>query len=270
MEIETIRTDRFAMDYVRFGHGKKPLVILPGLSVQSVMNSGDAIAESYRLLSDEFTIYVLDRRKELPPAYSVEEMGRDTAGALRAMDLGPVSLFGASQGGMLALVIALEQPSLVRRLVLGSTAARVTGAQYRAIEQRWIRPAKVGNAAGLYRAFGEALYPPEVFARSRELLEEAARTVTPEELRRFVILAEGVRGFDVTEELEKISCPVLVLGSRDDSVLGGAAAEELAAPFRSRPDCGLYLYDGYGHAAYDLAPDYKERMLRFLTAKPTA
>ena len=37
IEIETVRTESFSMDYFRFGHGKETLVILPGLSVQSVM-----------------------------------------------------------------------------------------------------------------------------------------------------------------------------------------------------------------------------------------
>jgi hypothetical protein len=27
------------------------------------------------------------------------------------------------------------------------------------------------------------------------------------------------------------------------------------------------MYDGYGHAAYDTAPDYKERILDFLREK---
>ncbi len=30
----------------------------------------------------------------------------------------------------------------------------------------------------------------------------------------------------------------------------------------------MYMYDGYGHAAYDTTLDYKERMLRFLIKGP--
>lgn len=46
IEIKTVQTDGFEMEYFCFGHGKEPLVILPGLSVQSVMGAADA----YRLL----------------------------------------------------------------------------------------------------------------------------------------------------------------------------------------------------------------------------
>ncbi len=42
--IETVPTDRFTMEYFRFGAGERPLVILPGLSVQSVMGAADAVA----------------------------------------------------------------------------------------------------------------------------------------------------------------------------------------------------------------------------------
>ena len=70
-------------------------------------------------------------------------------------------------------------------------------------------------------------------------------------------------GFDMTDRLVQIRCPVLVIGSADDAVLGREASEKIAAAFGERPDCGLYMYSGYGHAVYDLAPDYKERILRF-------
>ena len=40
-------------------------------------------------------------------------------------------------------------------------------------------------------------------------------------------------------------------------------ADAVAEVFAGRPKCELYIYSGYGHAAYDLAPDYKERILEF-------
>ena len=254
------------MNYFRFGQGAQTLVILPGLSVQSVMGFADAAAESYRILADDYTVFVLDRRNELPDAYSVPEMARDTAAALRALGLSRVDLFGASQGGMIAMTLAIAHPELVRKLVLGSTAARMEDARFRTVEE-WIRLARAGRSEELYLAFGEAVYPRSVFDASRELLSRAAKTVTDEELRRFVVLAEGMRHFDVVADLEKIACPVLVLGSADDRVLGTGASVQLAERLSRRGAAVLHLYDGYGHAAYDTAPDYKERILRFLAAE---
>lgn len=265
IEIKTVQTDGFEMNYFCFGHGKEPLVILPGLSVQSVMGAADAVADAYRLLTDAFTLYVFDRRRDLPAVYSMKEMAQDTAEAIRALGLGPVCLFGTSQGGMAAMLITVKFPALVRRLVLGSTSARITEPES-ALFEGWINLAKAGDARGLYLAFGEAVYPPEVFEQSRQLLADAAETVTGEELRRFVILAKTVIGFDVIDEVERIACPVLVIGSRDDRVLGGDASVQIAARLRGE-STELFLYDSYGHAAYDTAPDYKERLLRFLVSQ---
>ena len=258
MKIETARTSSFTMDYCRFGRGEKTLVILPGLSVQRVLPSADAIAAAYEMLTDDFTIYVFERRNELPVAYSIYDMARDTAKAFMALGLGPVYLFGASQGGMIAMEIAVEYPALVQAMVLGSTSASV--GQNQAIES-WIQFAKVGKATELYLAFGQALYPQPVFEQAKELLLEAAKTVTEEDLRRFVILAEGTNDFDVVRDLGKIACPVLVIGSKADRVLGGDASLQIAKHVKAS---SLYMYDGYGHAVFDLAPDYKQRMLQFL------
>ena len=56
---------------------------------------------------------------------------------------------------------------------------------------------------------------------------------------------------------------MLVLGSRDDRVLGGKASEQIAEQLENSPDCELVMYEDYGHAAYDLAPDYRERLKAF-------
>ena len=268
MQIETIETGSFAMDYFRFGSGDRALVILPGLSVQSVMHLASAVERAYRPLANDFAIYVFDRRKNLPDAYPVYEMARDTAEAIRAVGLRKASLLGASQGGMMAMTIAIEQPDLVEKLVLCSTSARVDEAGDQTIE-KWVRLAKGRNTTDLYLAFGEAIYPQSMFEQLRALLIASAKRVTDGDLDRFIILAEGMRGFDVTDNLERISCPVFAVGSKDDRILGAEATMQIAERLNGRRDFSLHMYDGYGHAAYDTAPDFKERVLHFLMQEQT-
>ena len=134
--------------------------------------------------------------------------------------------------------------------------------QYRVIED-WVRLAKAGDREGLYLAFGREIYPPEVFKQYRDTLIAAAAAVTDAELSRFIILAEGIKDFNVSDELEKIRCPVLALGVYEDAVLDSDATMEIAEKLDDRPDFRLYLYVGYGHAAFDTAPDYRRRILSF-------
>ena len=263
MRIETFTTNTFTMDYFRFGHGKKNLVILPGLSVQRVMDAADAIANAYHPLTEDFTIYVMERRNELPPEYSIQAMAQDTAEVLNGMGLGAVCLLGTSQGGMMAMEIALKHPALVQKLILASTSAYLPQAA-KDLFRHWVNLAKAGNAAELYLSFGEAIYPKTVFDQAREQLIHAAATVTYEDLRRFIIMANDTTSFNVMDELDRISCPVLVIGSKDDHIFGADTSLQIAEHFKGRPGCDCFMYDGYGHAVYDIAPDYKNRIHRYL------
>lgn len=260
--IETVQLPDLSMDYFRFGQGEKTFVILPGLSVQSVMGAAEAIVAEYAPLTEEYTVYVFDRRKELPAVYTVADMAEDTAEAMQALGLSHVYLFGASQGGMMGLQLALDHPQLIRKMVLGSTSSHLLPQHYRILE-KWVGLAKAGDREGLYLAFGEALYPPEVFAQVRETLLKAASTVTEEELARFIVMAEGTRDFNVTERLPEIQCPVLAIGVFEDAVLDADATMEIAEKLDFRPDFRLYMYIGHGHAAYDTAPDYRQRIMAF-------
>ncbi|MBR6314090.1 MAG: alpha/beta fold hydrolase [Clostridia bacterium] len=258
-------TGAAAMEYFRFGTGKRTMVILPGLSVQSVLPFAGAVAQAYDVLTRDFTVYLFERRKDLPPTYQIDDMARDTAAALEALGLRDVCLFGASQGGMIAMTLAVSFPALVKKLAIGSTAADIQEAQMRVIA-RWIDLAKAQDGVGLYLDFGRHIYPPETFESYRAALTAAGKRVTAAEFERFTILAAGTQGFSVLDRLGEIRCPVLAIGATDDAVLGCDATRRIAQAFAGRPDFEVYYYTGCGHAAYDTAPDYKARLLRFFLA----
>src|SRR5829696_10012713 len=49
---------------------------------------------------------------------TIEEMARDAVTFIRALGFEQVDLFGFSMGGMIAQVIALEEPQLVRKMIV--------------------------------------------------------------------------------------------------------------------------------------------------------
>ena len=262
--VQTAKTDDFSMDWFRFGSQEKTMVILPGLSVQSVMSSAKDIIDAYRLFAKEYTVYVFERRKELPVLYTICDMANDTVKILRELGLKDLYLFGASQGGMIGLMIAAQHNDLVRKMVLGSSAASISGPMRETLNV-WRGLAKQKDAEGLYLSFAEKLYPPELFETWKEFFRNASKTVTDEELARFVRLVDTMENYDAGSVLKDIVCPVLVIGAKDDGVVGPLAAEELREGI---PNAELYVYqEGYGHAAFDTAPDYKERMFRFFGDK---
>lgn len=82
----------------------------------------------------------------------------------------------------------------------------------------------------------------------------------PASFERFRIQAASCVRHDTFELLDRISCPTLVIGGKDDRIVTGRASEEMAERI---PDCGLYMYDGLGHGLYEEAPDFLKRVSDF-------
>ena len=159
--------------------------------------------------------------------------------------------------------IAINHPGLVKKLVLGSTSAHVTPKQLILIDE-WIDYAKKGDRENLFLRFGEAVYSRNVFEQYRDYFIETSKTVTDEELKKFIIGAENIKGFNLSDRIKDIQCPTFVIGDYNDDVLDADATMEIAENLDYRPDFKMYMYIGYGHAAYDTAPDYRKRVRDFL------
>ncbi|MBO6302013.1 MAG: alpha/beta hydrolase [Ruminiclostridium sp.] len=257
-EIQTVTANGAEMDYISFGSGSRNMVIIPGLSLMSVCESGDAVANAYKMFAAEYTVYLFDRRKNLPPVYGIPDMARDTAAAFDALGIRDAYVFGTSQGGMIAQVIAAERPELVKALVIGSSASRVSD-ERKAEMSVWVDAAKKGDAAAVVSGFAGAVYSEAFYEKNRGAFGVLAKMLTAEQLGRFVILAESIGTFDVYDMLPDIKCPVLVIGAGNDRVLGAEASRETA----EKLGCELYIYENGSHAAYDEEPDYKDRIYGF-------
>ncbi|MBR2590266.1 MAG: alpha/beta hydrolase [Clostridia bacterium] len=260
--IECVKTKDFSMRFFRFGSGKKTMVILPGLSVKSVMQSALPISAQYQIFAKEYTVYVFERREAVPPVYPLAQMAEDTACAMQALQLKDTYLFGASQGGMMAMHITATHPKLVKKLALGSTAAKVDDRRGSTILE-WISLAEQKEPVALYESFCRNIYPLDFYEKYKELFRAAAQTVSDEELERFIIMARSIETLDLSDALEAIRCPVLVIGSEDDAVLGSAPTLEIYHALQPHTPVQYYLYKDRGHDAYDTAPDYQERLYRF-------
>ncbi len=261
--VKTVSTEEVTVDYVVFGNGEKAFVILPGLSIHSVMGSAEAIAAAYQSFAEEYTVYLFDRAKDLPAGYTVRDMAEDTAKAMEALHIEDADVFGASQGGMMAQYLAIDHPELVHKLILGSTLSKPNDTFLQVVDT-WLSLAENRDEEGLLASFADQLYGKGTLENYRDDLISANRGITEEEYERFIILASACKTFDCYEALSSIQCPVLVLGSEGDQVVTAEGSREIAQVL----NCTLYLYDAqYGHGVYDEAPDYKQRCLDFLQSE---
>ena len=247
------------LEYFSFGEGKRHFVILPGLGTRSILFSAMPISAAYRAFAAEYTVWVIDRVKE-PEGCTMRDFARHTALALRQLGVENADVFGASMGGMVAQYLAIDYPELVRSLVLGSTLARSTPTAERVIGG-WADAADVNTLRQLTGDMITRLYGAETVRKYGDALLHINDGVSEEELRRFRAQARAIATFDAYDELCKTRCPALVIGVDGDRVLGDKGSDELADALC----CDQYMYPAsWGHCAFDEAPDYKERILRFI------
>ena len=257
--IRTVRTENAEMEYFTFGQGNRPFLILPGLSLRSVMASAGAIMDAYAVFAEKYTVYVLDAPKDIPDGYTIRMLAEDTAAALSLLGVRGADVLGCSMGGLCAQVLAALRPDRVRKMVLAASAARPNACS-RGVLRTWAELAAKGDVKGLNRLVAQKVYGKaflECYAAAFAALENAG---TGEEMRRFAILAGAVETESTWDSLRLIRAETLVIGSWDDAVFTGEASIELARALH----CPLFLYTGYGHAVYDEAPDFKKRILDFL------
>ncbi len=75
---KTLYFNEKSMDYVTFGKGNQPLVIIPGLGdgLQTVKGMAMPFSITYRILAERYKIYVFSRINELRQGYTTRDMAR--------------------------------------------------------------------------------------------------------------------------------------------------------------------------------------------------
>lgn len=256
----SILVDGIPLQYLSFGEGKRPLVIIAGLSLMGLTGMGEAVEAAYSLFARDYRVYIFDRKETLPTNCSTEALADDQAKAMDALGITAADVVGFSQGGMIAQILAAKRPDLVRSLVLGSTMARPDRFAAESL-RTWLRYAEAADYRAINRDFFFRVYSGDSVRANIGILESYVQNGSAAACLRFAALASACLRFDGTPYFPKIVCPCFVIGCRGDRVLGCDRSEELAALL----GCESFFYgEEYGHAVYDEAPDYKERLLRFL------
>ena len=256
--ITTLKTNSSFLDCAIITGGHKPFVLLPGLYTKSLMPLAPAVARQYQRFLGEYTIYMFDRVSEPPDHYTLQNLVADTIQAMDALALRATCLMGVSAGGVVAQAVAAERPDLVQCAVIGSSTSCMTD-QAREILQDWASLARGGKTDELNRAFASRVYTENFYARYEAAILDALSGTTEADLRRFAIFADALANFDQPSARPGLACPVLAIGAENDRIFGPEASREIAR--RNGGRC--FIYENYGHAVYDEAPDYLDKVWEF-------
>jgi pimeloyl-ACP methyl ester carboxylesterase len=185
--------------YEVYGTGPA-LMLIPGLGADSRLFGGiiGSLAATCRVI-------VFDPRgggrSEKPPGpYTIEQMADDAAGLLDVLEVDRAVVVGYSMGGRIALSLALDHSTRVRRLVLAATSASTP--PMRSLSRRWLA------------------------------LEVLSRLPTPGERQprwAWECQRRASVSYDATARLGEIVVPTLILHGRRDHMTPLAQAAEMHA-----------------------------------------
>ncbi len=182
-----VNIDDTYMNVIKFGNGSKNLVIIAGVSLCGLEGLGEAIAGQYNAFANDYTVYVIDRKKKLSEGYSVQQMAEDAYRILNEVGVKKTCLYGVSQGGMIAQCIAIYHPEMVEKLVLCSTLCKVTEKMKNAVKS-WTMLAEKKNVVDINRSFFELVYSKAYLEKYKEMLPVLEKNGTAEDCDRFKVM----------------------------------------------------------------------------------
>lgn len=239
------------VDYISFGNGERPLIMIQGLNTRGIKGAGIGLSLMYRIFSRDFKVYLFDRRPEVTDKTTVREMAADVAEAMDALGIKSTCVLGVSQGGMIAEYLAIDRPDLVEKLALAMTISRNNETVISVIE-KWIELTQKGDFKGLVYDMAEKMYSENYMKKYRPMLPILTLLQKPKDTERFINLARACLTCEAHDELYKVRCKTLVLGGEKDKIVGEAAAKEIA----KKLGCDLFVYKNLGHAAYEESPEF--------------
>ena len=246
------------MQVYKIGNGKKTFVMIPGINLCGVGGSVGAIEQSFSMFLEDYTIYLFDNDPVLKPHMSLEDMAEEISVELKNRNLKDVCIYGASQGGMIGLIIAAKHPELVSKLLACSTSPNPTERSNKVFYE--LKDYSINREiVKINQLFFRKVFPESFYKLNYDALKAQENVGTAENCDRFIVLLDSIIDFDINHLLPYIKCKTMVVGDRNDMIF----PEESMKRISDTIGCELIMYEGYGHAVYDLAPDFKDRMKRF-------
>jgi len=221
-------------------HGSGPPVVL----LHGGLESAESWSAQTPVLAESHRVVLIDRRghgrtPDVDGPITYELMRDDTVACLEALGLAGVHLVGWSDGGIIALMVAIERPDLVGRIVaIGANAS-----------------------ADAYTAETRATLGPD--SPLVDLMRADYEQLTPDGADHWLVVLEKVQHLwweaplDFTDQLTRIDALTMILAGDDDCIEPVHSVEM----FQRIPNARLAIIPGASHAVPMEQPDLVNRMI---------
>jgi 3-oxoadipate enol-lactonase len=218
-------------------------------------------------LAASYQVITFDNRgigdSDVPPGpYDTTTMAADAVAVLDAVGVERAHVMGASLGGMIAQLVALEHPARVDRLVLACTTPG--GAEAYPLPEATTRllqeAADLPPEEAIRRFTANALATPDPVEGI-----VARRLSRPQDPFAWSWQAAASQGHDAYARLGEITAPTLVVHGTADRVVDARNAPLLADRI---PDARLELLPDLGHLFFWDDPDRTVALVRDFLGQP--
>jgi pimeloyl-ACP methyl ester carboxylesterase len=199
---------------------------------------------------------------------TIQEMARDAVTFIRALGLEQVDLFGFSMGGMIAQVIAQQEPQLVRKLILAGTGPaggegidKVTRITYLDTARGLLTRQDPKQFLFFTRTPNGRRAGKEFLARLQERTSDRDKAIS---IRSFRAQLKAIHrwGEQQPADLASIQQPVLAMNGESDRMVPSRNTVDLD---RRLPNSQLVLYPDAGHGGvFQFHQDFVKQALAFL------
>jgi pimeloyl-ACP methyl ester carboxylesterase len=199
---------------------------------------------------------------------TIEEMASDAVTFIRALGFDQVDLFGFSMGGMIAQVIAQQQPRLVRKMIIAGTGPaggegieNVTLISYLDIARGLLTRQDPKQFLFFTRTPNGRRTGKQFLARLEERTDDRDQSIS---VRSFRAQLTAIHRWSRQEpaDLSGIAQPVLVLNGESDRMVPTKNTVDLD---RRLPNSELVIYPDAGHGGvFQFHEDFVKRTLAFL------
>jgi pimeloyl-ACP methyl ester carboxylesterase len=199
---------------------------------------------------------------------TIDEMARDAVTFIRALGLDQVDLFGFSMGGMIAQVIAHEEPQLVRKMILAGTGPaggdgieNVTRITYLDAARGLLTRQDPKQFLFFTRTPNGRRAGKEFLARLQERTNDRDKAISVGSFRA-QLKAINRWGGRLPADLSSIHQPTLVMNGESDRMVPTKNTVDLD---RRLPNSQVVIYPDAGHGGvFQFHANFVKRALEFL------
>jgi len=209
-----IHVNNIDLYYETTGQGD-PLLFIHGLgsSTRDWEYQTDFFARHYQVIL--FDVRGHGQSDKPAGPYNMSLFASDTAELIKALDIAPSHVVGISMGGMIALQLAVDHPELLRSLVVVNATSEViarTTKERLAFLQRDLIVRLLGMRK-MGEVLGKRLFPEPDQEEIRHTFTERWAENDPRAYRSSM---GAIVGWSVTERLNEITCPTLIISAEYD------------------------------------------------------